>query len=612
MSYVDSSKTITHLSVCAGYGGIDLGLRRVVPNLRTVAFCEIEAFACANLVSKIEAGFLDAAPVWTDLKTFPWGRFHGKVDILSGGYPCQPFSAAGKRLGKEDPRHLWPWLADGISVMRPGACFFENVDGHISLGLSTVISDLEELGYETAWGVFSAAEVGAPHQRKRVFILAYARGSRADALAAQLRSRYNPAGQSGDVAHEFVAGLEGLARHVADRDQPGRVDAEAHGPACEGGVWPARPGEAQHDWEPPRVVGNTERAERGPDTGAGDQHDGHDAGRGKAAGRAGESGEGVEHAAGPRCDGPVGHAEREARHEARLPMLGAGREGVGDPAGRGLGIEWDASRSECGGHADGTDAGMADAEGERPGEAGRLHAGSQVGSAGCSEDSNAREIKSSLGLHPYGAPGELGSTELSYEHKTHSAREVLLALWGRVESQDIQWSNGGPCYILAEAVLQSGVQLSEFPQRICFFVWCIQAGHPAEGFGLPALWLKDAPRNTPQGQEPAQQLRGELAYALCVLSHRAALERGQGAMEEKSPMQSVWNPGTAARVLPEALVPVQKVWESEFNQEVWKERAYLEAADSGCSRTDELRLLGNGVVPATAAKAFLTLMTTHS
>src|SRR5690606_9608656 len=71
------------------------------------------------------------------------------------------------------PRHLWPWIKDGIDAMQPGWCFFENVEGHVSLGLRDVLADLEELGYTTAWGLFSAAEVGAPHQRKRVFILAH-------------------------------------------------------------------------------------------------------------------------------------------------------------------------------------------------------------------------------------------------------------------------------------------------------------------------------------------------------------------------------------------------------------------------------------------------------
>jgi len=170
---MDSPKTITHVSLCTGYGGIDLGLKQVLPNMRTIAYGEIEAYACANLVSKIEKGFLDVAPIWTDIKTFPWNSFCGKVGILSGGYPCQPFSNAGKRLGKDDPRHLWPYIADGIRFMRPNICFFENVQGHISLGLREVISELESIGYRTTWGIFSASEVGAPHQRKRIFIMGY-------------------------------------------------------------------------------------------------------------------------------------------------------------------------------------------------------------------------------------------------------------------------------------------------------------------------------------------------------------------------------------------------------------------------------------------------------
>ena len=178
MSHVDSD-TINHVSLCSGYGGIDLGLKRAIGSrLRTIAFVEIEAFAAANLAAKAEAGLLDNAPIWSDLKRFPWGKFHGLVDILSGGYPCQPFSAAGKRLGAEDPRHLWPHISAGIAEMRPSVCFFENVEGHISLGLSDVIEDLDRLGYRATWCVASASECGAPHQRKRVFILAYRKDER--------------------------------------------------------------------------------------------------------------------------------------------------------------------------------------------------------------------------------------------------------------------------------------------------------------------------------------------------------------------------------------------------------------------------------------------------
>ncbi len=218
MNHVDTTKAVNHISLCAGYGGIDLGLRRAVPGLRTVAFCEIEAFACANLVSKMEAELLDPAPVWTDLKTFPWAEFRDRVDILSGGYPCQPFSAAGRRLGKDDPRHLWPFIADGIRLLRPGACFFENVEGHITLGLREVIEELEGIGYATTWGVFSAAEVGAPHQRKRVFILAHRKGD---------------VGRIPETGDWRKVSSGGGAK-----------------------TWPSRPGEHQFGWEPPRTVSN--------------------------------------------------------------------------------------------------------------------------------------------------------------------------------------------------------------------------------------------------------------------------------------------------------------------------------------------------------------------
>ena len=227
---MDTTET-THISLCSGYGGIDLGLKRVLPALRTIALCEIEAFACANLVAKMEAGLMDAAPIWTDLKTFPWAEFRDRVDILSGGYPCQPFSAAGKRAGADDPRHLWPFISSGIQILRPRLCFFENVEGHISLGLREVIADLESLGYETAWGIFSAAECGAPHQRKRVFILAVSSGFRGEAGLSRSLTRDK--------------GITGVADDCGAKD-----------------IWPSRPSQPQHEWEPPRVVGNAESRAR--------------------------------------------------------------------------------------------------------------------------------------------------------------------------------------------------------------------------------------------------------------------------------------------------------------------------------------------------------------
>ena len=270
---MDTTQTTTHVGLCAGYGGIELGLKRVLPALRTVALCEIEAFACANLVAKMESGLMEPAPIWTDLKTFPWAEFRDRVDILTGGYPCQPFSSAGLRRGTDDPRHLWPYIADGIRLMRPRVCFFENVEGHISLGLREVIADLECLGYETTWGIFSAAECGAPHQRKRVFILGHASGERREQDAA-LRDQLEASGVGalcgqgyGKLAHLQGAGLERYNGLLAGCGEPRRLTQESQGQAggsnsC-GDVWPSRPGEPQHAWEPPRVVehSNSDRRE---------------------------------------------------------------------------------------------------------------------------------------------------------------------------------------------------------------------------------------------------------------------------------------------------------------------------------------------------------------
>ena len=181
---MDNTRYIpTVVAFCAGYGGIERGLDLAGFEHRVVAYVEIEAFAIANLVKKMEDGELAPAPIWTDIKTFPSHLFRGTVDLITGGYPCQPFSAAGKRLGKEDPRHLWPFIDHHIATINPGRVFFENVEGHISLGLNTVLSDLEERGFDTTWGIFSAREVGASHQRKRVYIMG-------DTISARLQG-YN-------------------------------------------------------------------------------------------------------------------------------------------------------------------------------------------------------------------------------------------------------------------------------------------------------------------------------------------------------------------------------------------------------------------------------------
>jgi len=210
----------------------------------------------------MEAGLMDPAPIWTDLKTFPWAEFRDRVDILTGGYPCQPFSAAGKRLGTEDERHLWPYIASGICILKPRVCFFENVEGHISLGLREVISELGQMGYETTFGIFSAAECGASHQRRRVFILAVSSGfGGAAGFSGQIARNERKSGIADDCGGQVLAN----ARHQQPQGRNNTEEGQQSGArgiswsesaSCYVDVWPARPGQPQYAWEPPRVMGN--------------------------------------------------------------------------------------------------------------------------------------------------------------------------------------------------------------------------------------------------------------------------------------------------------------------------------------------------------------------
>jgi site-specific DNA-cytosine methylase len=205
-----------------------MGLRNLFPRVRTLAYCEIENYCVANLVTKIEAGQMDAAPICTSLADFPFKSFRGVPNlIITGGFPCQPFSgASGKRRSTEDPRHLFPIILEGIRECNPSTVFLENVEGIISAKtgdgqpvLKYVLEDLERLGFRAEAGIFSASEVGARHQRKRVFIL----------------------------AHSNSAGLEGRnSQSLCQR--PIKLSTWQRSPQV------SRPNEQQHEWESRRTI----------------------------------------------------------------------------------------------------------------------------------------------------------------------------------------------------------------------------------------------------------------------------------------------------------------------------------------------------------------------
>ena len=160
--------TLTVGSLFSGIGGLDLGLERAGMNV--IWQSEIDPYAC-RVLSKHWPEVVNHG----NIKEINWQEVE-RPDVICGGYPCQPFSTAGKRRGEEDPRHLWPWVRTAISELRPQYAILENVRGHLSMGGLSVIGELASIGYDAEWRIVSAASVGANHRRDRVIIVAYPSG----------------------------------------------------------------------------------------------------------------------------------------------------------------------------------------------------------------------------------------------------------------------------------------------------------------------------------------------------------------------------------------------------------------------------------------------------
>lgn len=167
-------KPMRKLSLFSGIGGLDLAAK--LAGMETVAFCEREAYPCRVLMNRFPG-----TPIYDDVRTLTVDKLkedgiiaeNQPIDLISAGYPCQPFSAAGKRRGEKDDRHLWPEVARLLYEIRPTWFIGENVAGHVSLGLDTVLSDLAAIGYEAEPFIVPACAVGATNRRDRVFIVAY-------------------------------------------------------------------------------------------------------------------------------------------------------------------------------------------------------------------------------------------------------------------------------------------------------------------------------------------------------------------------------------------------------------------------------------------------------
>ena len=155
------------LDLFSGIGGFSLGLKRA--GMETIGFCEIDPF-CRKVLAK----HWPDVTVHTDIRGLDGKDYKGRADVVCGGFPCQPFSQAGKRRGTEDDRHLWPEMLRVISEVRPTWVIGENVIGFVKMELDSVLSDLEREGYQTRAFIIPACSIDAPHKRDRVWIISHA------------------------------------------------------------------------------------------------------------------------------------------------------------------------------------------------------------------------------------------------------------------------------------------------------------------------------------------------------------------------------------------------------------------------------------------------------
>jgi len=205
------------LSLFSGAGGGVLGTQLL--GWETIGYVEYNEYCQRVIRQRIEDGYLDEAPIFSDVNAFISegyaDAYKGMVGVVSAGFPCQPFSVAGKKAAKDDPRNCWPQTLDIIRRVRPRYCLLENVGGLLSRKhryFETILKDLAESGYDARWKVISAAEVGGPHKRDRLWIVAHANHSRKLQSEGSKQDKWRWAGYDGeevsDTSSERLEGRE--------------------------------------------------------------------------------------------------------------------------------------------------------------------------------------------------------------------------------------------------------------------------------------------------------------------------------------------------------------------------------------------------------------------
>lgn len=246
------SQGLRELALFAGAGGGILGGRLL--GWRTVCAVERDQYPASVLAARQNDGYLEAFPIWSDVCTFDGRPWRGLVDVVSGGFPCQDISVAGKGAGLDGERSgLWREFARIIGEVQPPYVFIENSPMLVTRGLNVVLADLAQMGYDASWGIVSASDVGAPHQRKRIWV--YATNSR-----CQRCDQWSSAREERHILHHLNGNAaQGQPERYGRQCGAGTISADVANAMCEG--WQGGEGQQQATGQP-RLCGRTGRNEK--------------------------------------------------------------------------------------------------------------------------------------------------------------------------------------------------------------------------------------------------------------------------------------------------------------------------------------------------------------
>lgn len=543
------------LALCAGVGGIELGLKLAEPEYRTICYVEREAYAVAVLRARMEDKTLDEAPIWDDVQSFDGKPWRGKVDVITAGFPCQPWSFAGKQKGTEDERWIWSDILRVVCEVRPQFVYLENVPGLVTGGgLQIILGDLTQAGYDAEWMPLSAAQIGANHKRERIWILGHTQHARWDGIKEQggIRTTVPDNAKGADKTSESQGASSSKVLANSEGTRGGRVSGAMGSP----------PAEAFSEDDGAISECGCEDVENA------------------CMCRQRESRDVCEQSGGAESTGAGIVVSKGGVAINSKTESGCSNKALSDPSSRGLQGAQQGNIGSCG-----------TSQGERCSQTDRVTGCSCIGKPGW------WAVEPSVGGSLDGFSSWLdedmkGKAYIEEAHKSlmgdvvdedeARTREILQILWNQVEAEALQWKAGGYGTVHPKEVLFT--YLCKLQERESNETRLQLEGKEAPKGIMRSMQTNDESNSTSCGPGHPEQSQTEYSDSMQTLSRLLA------HIGEEAWLTYRWKNASPIITWPD-----------------WWEEGVSRVAHGVAYRVDRLRACGNGVVPLVAATTWRIL-----